>query len=300
MPARLHHYSACLPHIQAEMLEKRRVGALRADGNHHHRHAANLQSCRGAKRHGGAGENAAPTRHAPIRKRHHFRFRAEGFAEGIIGSDIAVKSRGEARTLAKTMCLRSQGRIMNHAHQAISDPGAMEGFQNPHGIAAPAAAGIIGNISKSQRHGAMQRLLRGIFQGGQIGDEAPTPFPCRRCQPIRQRFRRRLICRRDDHCHAIERRVAIGKAAHDGDIGNALILRRPFLAEVDHLGIRPLRGQHGNRGRHNRQAAEGAMKTLTGQKAAHQNGAFRATFAHIQMRVGAIANKGIGQRHHAV
>ena len=42
------------------------------------------------------------------------------------------------------------------------------------------------------------------------------------------------------------------------------------------------------------------METLTGQKAAHQNSTFRAAFAHIQMRVGAIADKGIGQRHHAV
>ena len=74
--------------------------------------------------------------------------------------------RGEARTLAKTMRLRRQGRIMDHAHQTVLYPGAMEGFQNPHGIAAPTAARIIGDISECQRHGAMQCLLRGIFQSG--------------------------------------------------------------------------------------------------------------------------------------
>ena len=176
----------------------------------------------------------------------------------------------------------------------------MEGFQNPHGIAAPAAARIIGNISESQLHGAMQRLLRRVFQSGQIGDEAAAPFPNGSRQPIGQRFRRRLVCRGDDHRHAIEGRIAIGKATHDGNIGNALILCRPFLAEVDHLSIRPLCGQHGNRGCHNRQAAEGAMETLTGQTPAHQHGTFRAAFAHIQMRIGAIANKNVSQRHHTV
>ena len=44
--------------------------------------------------------------------------------------------------------------------------------------------------------------------------------------------------------------------------GNALILRRPFLTEVDYLSIRPLRGQHGNGGRHNWQAAELDLEIL--------------------------------------
>ena len=128
----------------------------------------------------------------------------------------------------------------------------MEGFQYPHGIAAPTAAGIIGNIGESQRHRAMQCLLCRVFKRRQIGNEAPAPFPGRRRQTIRECFRCCLVRRGDDHRHAVERRVAIGKAAHDGDIGNTLILRCPFLAEVDHLRIRPLRRQHGNRGRHNR------------------------------------------------
>ena len=61
---------------------------------------------------------------------------------------VAIEFRVETRTLAKRMRFLRQRGIEKNTEQRALDAGIVKSFQYPDRIAAPAAAGIVGNVRK--------------------------------------------------------------------------------------------------------------------------------------------------------
>ncbi len=72
------------------------------------------------------------------------------------------------------------------------------------------------------------------------------------------------------------------------------------LAELDHLGIGAGGGQHRHRRRHDRQAQAHPLGPGAGEQFAQRRRRLGAALAHVEMRVGAVADKGVDQIDHAV
>ena len=141
----------------------------------------------------------------------------------------------------------------------------MESLEDPHRVAATAAAGIVGDIGEDQRGrgGSSVAFASRIASSSEV---SVARNRSRRAQPAsaisRASALRRLGIGRGDHDgKAIERRVGVGEAAHHRDVQHATgigWLAHALLAEIDHLAVRPLvrvlAGQHADGRRHDRQA----------------------------------------------
>ena len=90
------------------------------------------------------------------------------------------------------MRLGGERRIVDHAHQRILHAGLEERFEDPHRVAAAAAAGIVGDIGEDQRgSAAVRRALRephGVIERGQRGAEPLAPRPAGLGDLARQRL----------------------------------------------------------------------------------------------------------------
>ena len=72
------------------------------------------------------------------------------------------------------------------------------------------------------------------------------------------------------------------------------------LPETDDVGIGARGGQQGHRRRNDRQSDQRALGLDPGQHLPHRGGGLLAALAHVEMRVGAIADKRVDQIDHAV
>ena len=295
MAARLHHHRAHGGKVDAEMLEEGGVGALRPIADDDDGDAADLQPGSGAKVHRHAGVEAAAACDPAIGEGAHAGGRFEGLAEAVAA--VARGARGEAGADAQRMRLGRQRRVDDAAEGRLLHARCVEGAQNLHGVAGAAAARVVGHIGEGEWGGAFGQFCQRVGDRSQLRHEAVAPFPAGLRQLIGQRLGRGALGARHHNGHAVERRVAIGEATHHRDIGDAVLFGCASLAEIDHLGIRPLRGEHGDGGCHDRQAAMRADETLALQQPQHEVGALRTARPHVDMRVGPIADEGVVERH---
>ena len=164
----------------------------------------------------------------------------------------------------------------------------------PPGLSATSAK-IIGVAAEHARRTASSRLV----SEGRKRSRRSHPATA---TSLRQRVGRRLIGRGDYHCEAIEGRIGIGKPAHDRDIQHAPGIRRlshPLLAEVDQLAIGPveslLAGELRYRRRHDWQADASQEAARSVQQPAQQARCLSAAFAHVEVRIGAVADEAVQQ-----
>ena len=191
---------------------------------------------------------------------------------------------------------------MDDADQCIANLCRMERLEDRHGVSSPAAARIVGDVGED--HGGCGRACEadGFVQAGQCGAKAVAALPAGHRNLPRQRVGRRLIGRGDHDREAIEGRIGIGKPAHDRDIQHAPGIRRlshPLLAEVDQLAIRPvgslLAGELRYRRRHDWQADASQEAARSVQQPAQQARRLGAAFAHVEVRIGAVADEAVQQ-----
>jgi hypothetical protein len=100
------------------------------------------------------------------------------------------------------------------------------------------------------------------------------------------------------HAEPVLRGVGIGEPAHHRHVHD--FRPDPLLAEIDHVGIGAGGGQQRHRRRDDRQSDQRALGLGAGQQLAERRGRLLAALAHVEMRVGAVADERIDRLHHAV
>jgi hypothetical protein len=101
-----------------------------------------------------------------------------------------------------------------------------------------------------------------------------------------------IVARRYHHSQAVFRGVGKSEPAHHREVHD--FGRHPALAEIDHIGVRAGGGQHRAGRRHDRQANEGALRLEAAQHLADGGGRLGAALAHVEMRVGPVADEHVG------
>jgi len=147
-----------------------------------------------------------------------------------------------------------------------------------------------------------QSQPRCLLQRREQWTEALAPRPAGLGDLPRQPFRRLRIGRGDHHGQAVEWRVGVGEATHHRHVQHPPRIRRfahALLAEIDQLAVRPVRciltGELGHGRRHDRQPDAGEAGACAGQQAAQHLRRLGAAFAHVEMRVGAVADERVHQ-----
>ncbi len=188
------------------------------------------------------------------------------------------------------------------AEQRTLDPGVQQSLQHVGGVAAPAAAGIVGDVGQAHggaapfppggrraRDGLVERreaCLEAIAFGPGELRELPGDLPGLRPRAVRQdrdsRFRR--IGERESAQHRHHRQIS-------GDVA---------LPLDDHVGVRAARRQQRYRGSGDRHADEDLFEALAGEEPPHDGSRFAAALALVDVRVRAIGDDHVGAVHHAL
>ena len=151
----------------------------------------------------------------------------------------------------RRMRLGGQRRIVDHAHQRVPHAGLVERLEDPHRVAAPAAAGIVGDVGEDQRRAGRGPPCLCASRAASSSGVSVGRNRSRRAQPA-SAISRASACaasgvgRGDHDGQAVERRVGIGEAAHHRDVQHAPGIGRlahALLAEVDHLAVRAVRAR---------------------------------------------------------
>ena len=264
MAARLHHHDAGGGDVEAERFEEHRVGALVAvgeDDDGDARPGAVPRSLAEVER--VVGVDAAPAADRSGRAGAATTRGGEGFREVVAAAPVEAGL--EWRAVPRSMGLGGQRGIVDDAHQCIPHAGGMKRLQDRHGVAAAAAAGIVGHVGEGQCRTALV-----------LGRNRQATASSRLVRSGRNRSRRSQPAiaisraRSSAACWSVavtttvrplNGRIGEGEPAHDGHVQHPPGIRRlvhALLAEVDQLAIgavgRVLAGQLGHSRRHDRQA----------------------------------------------
>ena len=197
--------------------------------------------------------------------------------------------------------------VVDDPEQRAGNPGLGKGAQQEHRVAAPAAARIVGDIGKDERGHRLvaprrKRLCDGIIERGELGVEPRAVVPAVVRDLAGEGLGGGLVAARGhDDAEAVLGCVGIGKAAHHRDVHDRRVqLFLAALAELDHLGVGTGGSQHGHARRHDRQAQPHPRGLRAGEQLRERRGRLGAALAHVEMRVGAVADKGVDPVDHAV
>ena len=286
--------------IQAEHLEKHRVGALFAQAGHDHLDPPDVKQGRGAQTDAASGPDAAPPDAGACREL--FDGGRRGEAPGEFGLAGAVEHRLEGCSFTVGVCGSGHRRIDKIAQEHARGAGLVKGRQQPGGVAAPTAAGIVGHVAKNHRRAGFVLAVghgnrHGLVDGRQCAREAMAHVPGLGRDVCRQPARRLQIrAGGDDHRQSILRRIAEHEPADHRDVHDVRGLGP--LAIGDQVGIRPVGGQQGHGRRGQGQAKERGFRPETAEHLDHQVGRLGGPLLLVHVGIGAVRDQHVHARHH--
>ena len=306
MAARFDHDDAGGGDVESEGFEEDGVGALVAQADDDDRDPVDVQRDADTDIQRVVGVDAPPSRQELGRQRAHRGLGGERFGKFVAA--FAVELRREAVADAVQPRLGGEGRVVDDADQGVFHAGFQERLKDPHGVAAPAAAGIIGDIGEHQSVGGWVfgrfRRGHGVLQRGQRRFEFFSARPAGDGDFLGQCVRGIGVGRGDDGGQAVERRIGEGETAHHRHVQHPAgigSVPHAALAEVDEFPIRAIgrirTGQHRNGWRDDRQPDISEKRFRAADQPSHDLCGLGATRTHVEMRVGAVADKGVHQFH---